>query len=334
MKKLLLLPILLALSLTINAQYEKIDDHVKTVKVERKDKIEDIAKKITAISTTEEEKVRAIFSWITLNVDYDVSAFMAGRQPNSNPMNVVRTGKAVCQGYSNLFEALAAAVEIEAYVVSGFSKGYGFSQRKKLENADHAWNAVKINGKWHLIDATWGAGYLNQKGIYVASLQEEYFLSKPEYFIGRHLPEDPAFQMLPCPITPKEFLKDTAEVRQLAAKKDQCYSFADTLNTYSQLDSLQKRIATAKRMVRYFPENTLTPAMLINQAAYHYSIPLNDPEIPLKEKKELAQKSLTYYTIAKKIIDKGSGANERQLKRMIDKNLENVQKFIEFYENN
>jgi hypothetical protein len=334
MKKLLLLPILLALSLTISAQYEKIDNHVKTVKIERKDKIEDIAKKITAISTTEKEKVRAIFSWITLNVDYDVSAFMAGRQPNSNPMAVIKTGKAVCQGYSNLFEACAKAVGIEAYVVSGFSKGYGFSHRNKLKNADHAWNAVKIDDKWYLIDATWGAGYLNPKGIYEASLQEEYFLSNPGFFIGRHMPEDPAFQMLPCPITPKEFLKDTAEVRQLAAKKDPCYSFADTLNAYSQLDSLQKRIATAKRMVRFFPENTLTPAMLINQAAYHYSVSLNDSQVPLEEKMELAEKSLSYYSMAKKIIAKGSGANERQLKQMIDKNIENVKKFIEFYENN
>lgn len=331
MKKIIIIIIALGISLLSFAQYDAVDSYVKTLEFKRGDGIEKMATKITAKSANDKEKVRAIFGWIAHNIKYDVKSFMSGRVPKSAPLDVVRLGKGVCQGYANLFEALSEAVGVETYVVSGFSKGYGFADRKKLERSDHAWNAVKVDGKWHVLDATWGAGHLNEHGKYVSLMQEKYFLADPAYFVTEHLPEDPAFQMLACPITPKEFLKDSSEVLKIAKSKDKCYSYIDTLNSFFQQDTLQQKVSTAMRMYRYFPENTYMPAILINQTAYHYSVPLNDSKIDLKKKMELAYKSLKYYQMAERIINKNRTSEGRQLNNMVDQNIKSVERFIDFY---
>jgi hypothetical protein len=331
MKKTLITIAAILISLSVFAQYETIDAYVKELEFKKSDDIQVMAEKITAKSNSDKEKVRAIFAWIAHNIEYDVRSFMTGRIPKSGPMDVVRLGKGVCQGYANLFEALSEAVGIDAYVVSGFSKGYGYEDRKKLENSDHAWNAVSFNGEWYLMDPTWGAGHVNEKGKYVSMMQEKYFLANPEFFITEHLPEDPAFQMLPCPISPEEFLKDSSQVYKIAKSKESCYSYTDTLNNYAQLDTLQQKIATAMRMYRYFPENTYMPAILINQSAYHYSVPLNDAKLDLKKKMELAYKSLKYYQLAERIIKTNRNPEGKQLHNMIKQNISNVERFIDFY---
>lgn len=333
MKQLLIICLIVLLSFSVEAQYAVIDHHVKSVTVERKDDVHSLATKITARSTTELEKDRAIFMWIVSNIDYDVRSYMAGRVPDSDPMTVARQKSAVCQGYSNLFMALCIEQNIEAFLVSGFSKGYGFANRKKLENADHAWNAVKADGKWYVLDATWASGHLNHRGHYVKKFQERYFLSNPTVFITEHLPEDPMWQLLNCPVTPDEFLKDSAQVRQLAESKEDFFNFNDTLLHFVTLDPQAQKVASAKRMVRFFPKNTYTAAILVNQVAYNYSLPLNDKEVPLNKKMKAAQKSRKYYQMAYDIAKNSRSDSEKQLLQIIKQNLKNVNDFIQFYEN-
>mgnify|MGYP006273350749 FL=1 len=313
-------------------KYNHIDDYVKQLEFERNTEMPEMAEKITAKSKTDKEKLRAIFGWIAHNIEYDVRSFKTGKIPNSSPMSVVQKGKAVCQGYSNLFEALAENVDIETYMVSGFSKGYGYEDRNKLQNADHAWNIVFLDNDWHLIDATWGAGHLDMRGKYVSAMQEKYFLADPAFFVTEHLPEDPAMQLLPCPIKPEEFLKDSSEVIKIARNKEQCYNFKDTLADFMQLDSVQQKVASAERMYRYFDDNIYSPAVLLNQAAYAYSIPLNDGSIDLDTKLNYAHKSLKLYTRAENILSGALEPHERDLRKMVRQNIANVKKFLDFYE--
>lgn len=332
MKYILTIIIALLLSGSAGAQYESTDNYVKHIRIKRNSSIEEMAEKITAWSETPKEQLRAIFSWIAYHIEYDTRALRLGKSSDAAPLEVVQKGRAVCHGYSNLFAALSKAVNIDAYVISGFSKGYGFEDRKKLEKADHAWNAVLLNNQWKLVDATWGAGYLNNRGRYVSRMQEKYFLADPYFFVTEHLPEDPAWQLLPCPVKPDEYLKDSSKILKIARNKDKCYDYKDTLKQYTQLDSIQQRIATARRMINYFPDNVYSPATLLNQAAYYYSKPLMESNLPTKEKLPLAKKSLKYYKKARSLLKRVRGDQERQLRKMIDKNIENVEKFLDFYE--
>lgn len=60
-----------------------------------------------------------------------------------------------------MFAAIAIKAGLEAVVVGGNGKGFGYSPLKPGDpvppyNAGHAWNAVKIDGgEWKLIDCCW-----------------------------------------------------------------------------------------------------------------------------------------------------------------------------------
>lgn len=53
-------------------------------------------------------------------------------------------GKAVCEGYAELFQYLCYSVGIQATIVRG-----------KTTRANHMWNAVCLDSEWYMVDPTW-----------------------------------------------------------------------------------------------------------------------------------------------------------------------------------
>jgi hypothetical protein len=106
------------------------------------------------------------------------------------------TGLAVCEGYASLFAALALKAGLEAIVVGGHGKGYGYHPLKpgdplpEFKPSGHAWNAVRIdNGEWKLIDPCWGAGHVSGES-YVKSFTPAQFTMSNDEFGKRHYPSD------------------------------------------------------------------------------------------------------------------------------------------------
>lgn len=89
--------------------------------------------------------------------------------------------------------------------ITGWAKGYSYTVGDRITGpTNHAWNAIKINDEWYLIDSTWGAGYIRYGG-FVRDFDEFYFLSPPEQFVYNHLPVDSRWQLLDKPLTKEEF---------------------------------------------------------------------------------------------------------------------------------
>ncbi len=167
---------------------------------------ESLAAYITETARTDRQKARAIYRWIAENIEYDVKGLIKGNHADATPEGVLKKRSSVCGGYSNLFERLANLSGLEAVTIGGYSKGYGYSPgMKAAKTANHAWNAVKIDGKWHLIDCTWGAGKVGRDGEYKKEFDDHYFFTSPEKFIFDHLPEDPYWQLLNEPISKEKF---------------------------------------------------------------------------------------------------------------------------------
>lgn len=64
------------------------------------------------------------------------------------PESVLFNGTGVCDGYAAAMYLLLDAAGIENYVVYGKAKG-------QKEGFGHAWNLVKIGGKFYYLDVTW-----------------------------------------------------------------------------------------------------------------------------------------------------------------------------------
>ncbi|PWW73986.1 hypothetical protein C7212DRAFT_365482 [Tuber magnatum] len=114
---------------------------------------------------------------------------------SQGPEEVLQSGTAVCAGYAELFKKLATYAGLESKVVSGHGKGYGFSPGEPY-NRNHAWNAIKMDWGWHLIDCCWGSGFIDgsPNPRYNKRLAPEHFISSPNVFGRRHFPEDSSWQ--------------------------------------------------------------------------------------------------------------------------------------------
>ncbi len=139
-------------------------------------------------------KVKVFHDWICDNIAYDTDLFTVG-VGSQDPLTVLKKRAGVCVGYANLMLSLCYFVNIEAPVITGWSKGFGYRGKLK-EKSDHAWNAIKVGSKWQLIDVTWDAGYVSYK-TFIKRYSTDWLNLSAEQFIYSHLPEDEEKQFLP-----------------------------------------------------------------------------------------------------------------------------------------
>ncbi len=162
---------------------------------------EQLSKFITRDFFTEEEKVRAIYSWIIENVSYNLEEFKQfdfsykkisernEKEVATREKIIKRTlqkGKAVCEGYAMLFEKLCELQGIENYLVRGDIKS-NFDDIGRPFEKTHMWNVAFIDGIPHLFDPTWGAG--KYKGKFIKEPDYFYYNTPPEKLINTHYPD-------------------------------------------------------------------------------------------------------------------------------------------------
>ena len=191
-----------------------IDQHALKAPAEAEASLPKLAEYLVRPCKSDRDKTRAIYRWITDRIAYDAESFFAQMQGDNNAEGVLKSRKGVCAGYANLFADLAGRVELEVVTVSGFAKGVDYDPEKRLTKANHAWTAVHLDGAWRLVDATWGAGYINGKE-FVKRFSGAYFLVAPERLAFSHLPTEEKWQLLKAPLGLEQFLEQPKVSRGL-----------------------------------------------------------------------------------------------------------------------
>jgi hypothetical protein len=179
----------------LHAQYGRIDSLARRCPLDSMQSLTQVANYLKSISSTDKEIARSIYTWICENIRYDDKAFNERTTSTLEPTQILKEKKAVCIGYAILYKELGSLCGIVAKVVIGYSKGYDYIEGYPIEEADHAWNIVLIDGKFLPLDATWGAGagVTNKKGKLVSTkgFDDQWFLMQPEHAIFTHYPENP-----------------------------------------------------------------------------------------------------------------------------------------------
>jgi len=158
-------------------------------------------------------RLRACFIWVTENINYDMDGYKR-EDPRSSMLEYgVKNKKAICGGYANLMKFFCDAFNLESEIVSGYARtgkkdvSIGQSNLK----ANHAWNAVKVNGNWRLIDATWATGSVDETKEddpkYYKDFKEEYYFTPPDRLIFNHFPEQYKYQFLNKAVPKDKFKK-------------------------------------------------------------------------------------------------------------------------------
>jgi hypothetical protein len=166
-----------------------------------------LSSEITQGLTEPKKKIDAIFYWVTDNIEYDFELYnkwLSGQTSyddldlnyrDSIEYNeavakmVVKRKKAVCDGYARLFKSLCNHAGIQCEIVFGMAKGL---LDDKLQ--PHAWNAVRLYEKWHLVDPTWASGYGSD--TFTKRLDMFYYLTPPEKMFINHLPNEQKWTLL------------------------------------------------------------------------------------------------------------------------------------------
>lgn len=196
-----LITLIILTSLSVFSQdFKKVDEIVKSYPktFETPDSLSVLINRDFSLP---EEKVRAIYTWIAVNIAYDVKYKKSDNEEIYSyktsderfieylAQKTLDDKKAVCEGYSALFKVLCDLTSIECQIIRGKAKTNLSDIGETFSGTNHAWNAVKIGKKWKLIDVTWGAGFV-YKGGFIADSTDSYFFTDPEIFFLKHYPKD------------------------------------------------------------------------------------------------------------------------------------------------
>ncbi len=114
------------------------------------DRCKQIFEKVITEDMTDFEKELALHDWLVAHCKYDESTHdretPEGRADNTNPYGVLAKNYGICLGYATTFQLFMDLAEVECITVVGAA----FDSRD-----DHAWNMVKLDGKWYCVDVTW-----------------------------------------------------------------------------------------------------------------------------------------------------------------------------------
>ncbi len=263
---------LLTFSPLLSAQdFAEVDEKARQVAFPKNQNVAQLAADLTKGLSTEKEKARAIYVWLTEHISYDVrTAFDEDAEAEEvvakqKSRVVLKSKKAVCEGYANLFCDLCSAAGVKAFRAVGPVKNmYG-----RIPRSGHAWNLVRADGQWGLVDATWGAGNVDDEAQkFARQFNPDFFFAAPETMIKNHLPTDPLFQLSTQPINLQQFkMKEEERAALPLAQPDLTFAhLADSLNALAELDSNAQVLNSIVRTLRFDPTN--------NRARYYLAVHL------------------------------------------------------------
>jgi transglutaminase/protease-like cytokinesis protein 3 len=139
-------------TVTLNFDYKRADSVALNFQRNKYYFYAETALELAEPFTTEKEKCRAIFRWIAANIKYDYAVLNDHKKDRFDPMVVYKTKKAVCGGYASLFQAMCEEAKLKCLYISG---------EIIPSRVSHAWNIVKLEGVWYVMDVTWASGYVS-----------------------------------------------------------------------------------------------------------------------------------------------------------------------------
>lgn len=111
---------------------------------------------------------------------------------------------------------------------------------------------MQLDGEWQLVDATWDSQLLNATSSFYQKFKTTYYLTDPSYFITNHLPADPQWQLLNCPIGIEDFQQSVDSILQIIDKK-RCDSTSLSSVAYRASNYYDQQLQRVIRIYQFNP---------------------------------------------------------------------------------
>ncbi len=208
----------------LNNDFQRADNIASNLKGEDLYNLPGLVYSLTASLQTDADKFRALYFWVSHNIKGEYHLMLennrtrkklqedpkALEQWNNGFKKVVfkkllTDKETLCSGYTYLLKELADLAGIECQIINGYGPIDELNQ-DDLGIANHSWNAVKLNDKWYLCDATWSAGITDLNTyLFEFNYDDSFFLMEPIEFAKTHWPLDQAWTLLPGNTAPPIF---------------------------------------------------------------------------------------------------------------------------------
>ncbi|GAB7257054.1 transglutaminase domain-containing protein [Polaribacter sp. OB-PA-B3] len=263
---------------TFSQNFDKVDKIV--LEYPRFSKIENLALRIDTDFSKDEEKVRAAFFWLAKNIRYDLNQYYnpKGRSFKFSYRNEIekeqkleaaknkiidktfKTKKGLCEEYAQSFKKVCSLLNIEAAVIKGYTRNSPDDIGRFVSETNHAWNAVKLNDKWIILDPTWAAGYL-MNGKWTRKFNPYFYDIPKDKFFKTHLPEESIWVLRLGRITKKEFYNQPIYGQEF---------LASTIELISPKNGIIK-IKKGENIVLKFKNLSEKASMLYNYKNHNYA---------------------------------------------------------------
>lgn len=192
---------------TIN--FKKADSVAEIYKDESLKNLPVLTHNLTTSLDTRVEKFRAIYTWVSSNIENDYSSYLKISYKRKRLVNnrqaflewnnsitpkvfdrLLNERKTACTGYAYLVKEMAILAGFNCEIVDGYGRTPTL-QLKQNSAPNHSWNRIEINNKWYVCDATWSAGQTvleDGNSRFESNYFDGYFLAEPELFAKNHHP--------------------------------------------------------------------------------------------------------------------------------------------------
>lgn len=226
--------------------FRAIDRHARRAPEELSRDLPALTAYLVEAAGDERARVRAIYSWIIRNIRYEEETEPIGRRRvNQNLGDILRRRQGICVDFAALFQAMCREAGLVCEIVGGYSRE-AFTAAPDSVEPDHAWNAVRIDQQWRLLDATWD----NSPH---PSGELPFFLPDPARFVETHLPAMPMWQLLDCPVPAEIFRQSEENIAAFLTQADSCFSYRDSIRAWRNGTATQRRQWEAETSFRFLP---------------------------------------------------------------------------------
>lgn len=174
-----------------------------------------LAYDLTSQLNTEAERFRAIYFWVCHNIrgNYDLmyknertrkrlkktpEALLIWNNQFKKEVftRMLQKKETLCTGYAYLIKELSNLAGLECEIIYGYDESNNI-KFDALDAPNHSWNAIKLNGKWYLCDATWSSGFIDMSTfLFEFNFENDYFLMEPSEFLKSHRPVEEKWMLL------------------------------------------------------------------------------------------------------------------------------------------
>ncbi len=151
---------------------ESIDASIQEIEKVKKQILQEVSGK------SDYESIRIIHDYLVDNIEYESTI---SKNNIYNIYGALVMKECVCEGYAKAFQYLMNEIGIDNALI------IGDATNSNNETENHAWNYVKLNGRWYAVDTTWDDPVIIGGGTLTAKSRYQYFLRGESVMNKNHI---------------------------------------------------------------------------------------------------------------------------------------------------